>query len=93
MNILGVLISYLVKGEILHNPALYKGETVFEPFYLDDEKDIRIGLENSLYKYQLASNPKKIDDEDYLSFLDRWGNMLALASQGELRQPSRFPFE
>lgn len=77
----------------MHNPALYQSEPAFEPFYLDDEKDIRIGLGNSLYKYQLASNPKKIDDEDYPSFLDRWGKILALASRGILRRPSRLPFE
>ena len=77
----------------MHNPALSQSEPVFEPFYLNDEKDIRIGLGNSIYKYQLASNPKKIDDEDYPSFLGRWGKVLALASRGILRRPSRLPFE
>lgn len=42
-------------------------------------------------RHQVAYGPFAIDDEQFVEFRDRWCDLLAQASQGQLRHPSYLP--
>ena len=51
--------------------------------------DMAIGP--GMHAYQVAFDPRPIDDEDEAEFIERWTTMFAVAAEGRLKYPSRLP--
>lgn len=60
------------------------------PFFLSAE-DADKAHAPTMGRHQVAYGPFAIDDEQFLEFRDRWCDLLAQASQGQLRHPSYLP--
>lgn len=73
--------------------ALSQKRRKFVPFFLDNPADADIAHANIMGEYQTAWGPSPIDDEDAEDFYDRWMDLLARASQGQLRRPSSLPID
>ncbi len=65
----------------------------YAPFALSNPTEI--DWANSSHRrgtFQMADEPKPIDDEDIEDFIDRWCRIFAQAGKGVLRYPARLPF-
>ena len=62
----------------------------FEPFALKRVRDADKAGVGARRTYMMASGPEPIDDECEVSFIERWGALLAKAVQGQLRRPAPF---
>ena len=64
----------------------------YAPFALgQDLQDADLASAPTIHTYQEAWGPVSVDDEDEDSFIDRWAEVFARASQGKLHHPSRLP--
>lgn len=63
---------------------------LYAPFYLRSFDADQVAAPG-LGRYQIAFGPEPIDDEHLDTFMNRWAELLAKATLGELRYPSRLP--
>jgi len=79
-------VSYFVN-------AFSEERAQYEPFELHDPSKADKAACASLGTLQIAYGPKPIDDEDFDSFYQRWGDLLAKAVRGVLEHPRVLPLE
>lgn len=65
----------------------------YEPYFLDDPHEADLAHSNVMHTHTPAWGPSPVDDEDAEDFYDRWMDLFARASQGNLRHPTRLPLE
>lgn len=68
-------------------------EFPYEPFELTNLRDADLATSNTAHIYCRAFGPVPIDDEDMESFFQRWMELFAKASQGQLESPSKLPID
>lgn len=67
--------------------------SVDQPFAMTQFEDADLAASKIMHSFALAAQPKAIDDEDFAQFVDRWADLLAKASLGELQHPSKLPLD
>ncbi len=75
-------ISYFALGSRLQSSG---------PFAIDNPREADLASGPAMHVYAEAWGPTPIDDENAAAFCDRWAAVLARASRGQLRHPSRLP--
>ena len=64
-----------------------------EPFASPEISKADKAASPGLSAYQIAFGPKPIDDEDFDEFCNRWGELLAKATKGQLTHPRVLPLQ
>jgi len=67
------------------NHPLNRQHAQYEPFALDDLSDADLAGVPEDIRFQLAAEPRPVDDEDIDDFCERWAALLAKAYHGHLR--------
>jgi hypothetical protein len=65
----------------------------YEPYHLRDPYEADLAHSNIMHTHTIAWGPSPVDDEDAEDFYDRWMEVFARASQGNLGHPSRLPLD
>jgi hypothetical protein len=65
----------------------------YEPYFLNEPHEADLAHSNVMHVHSLAWGPSPIDDEDADDFYDRWMDLFARASRGNLGHPTRLPLE
>jgi len=75
----------------MSSPFYGGGRASRVPFALDPGDDAAKALRRGMDVVQLAWGPSKVGAEEEAAFVERWIDWFALASQSELREPTRMP--
>ena len=73
--------------EVSYKRRWSKRPAKYEPFALTDLSDADRAAAPMVRVFELASEPRPVDDENLDDFCERWAELLAKAYRGQLRKP------